>query len=242
MSAALYDAIVADLVAAGRGSLYAADANEPDPRYKGHGVRARQKQAIFKSYRRQINALSTDQSLALAKRLIHSGYGEQQHIALFILEPLSGYFVPEHFDQLDRFVRQLHGWSKIDSFTGSLLRDVLFAHPAEMLTLVETWNQEPDPWLRRASVVLFTRKVALSGQFNDAGLRFCHTLRHAPEDLVQKGVGWALKDMLKSDRPRLLNYIRDLREQGVSSTITLYALNDVSGDERKKILAVRKAT
>ena len=237
MTQALYDAIVTDLVEAGRGSLYAADANEPDPRYKGHGVRAQQKRNIFKQHRAAIQALPAASQLALATQLIESRYGEQQHIALFILEPLAANFTPDRFDTLDHFIRCLHGWSKIDGYIGSLLRDVLLSYPAELLKLVNQWNQDPDLWLRRASVVLITRKVAKSGTFNDSGLKFCDRLRHDPEDLVQKGVGWCLKDMLRSDKPRILHYVKDLRAQGVSSIITRYALKDLPAAERKEILA-----
>jgi 3-methyladenine DNA glycosylase AlkD len=132
----------------------------------------------------------------------------------------------------------LHGWSKIDSFTGSLLRDVLFLYPDGFVNLVRDWNQDTDMWLRRASVVLFTRKAAKSGDFNDFALEMCDNLKYAEEDLVQKGVGWALKDLMYSDKERIMDYVRELRAQGVSSVITLYAIKDLKGEERASFLSV----
>ncbi len=235
----LYSAIVADLVAAGERSPYPADANEPDPRYKSYGVRAAGKKAILKTHRAAIRALSQAERLALARQLIYSEVGEQQSVALAILEPLADYFTPERFGELDALVRQLHGWSKIDEYTGSLLREVLLRYPDPLLALAQTWNQDADLWLRRASVVLFTRKVAKTGRFTDQALALGETLLFDPEDLVQKGVGWMLKDLLKTDRPRLLAYVKDLRQRGVSSVITLYAIRDVKGAERAAVLAVK---
>ncbi len=233
----LYDAIVADLVTAGQHSPYPADANEPDPRYQSYGVRMPQVKQVIRTYKPAVRALTPPQKHTLANRLITSEVGEQQTVALAILQPLAAYFSADKLDELDALVRCLHGWSKIDAYTGSLLRDVLLNHPAAMLALVKKWNTDSDLWLRRASVVLFTRKIARTGTFNDTALALCHNLRHDSELLVQKGVGWSLKDMMHSDRPRIISYVRQLRREGVSSVITLYALKDIKGAERAEILA-----
>jgi 3-methyladenine DNA glycosylase AlkD len=233
----LYNSIVSDLETAGRDNQYRADADEPDPRYKSYGVRADGRKEIIRTHRKAIRGLQRQGQLELARKLIESEYGEQQGIALFILEPHAGYFSPDKFDQLDKYVRYLHGWSKIDSYTGTLLRDVLFRHPDEFINLVAQWNQDEDLWLRRASVVLFTRKVAKSGQFNDVALKFCENLVHDPEVMVQKGVGWSLKDLMRSDKQRIIDYVIDLRARGVSSVITLYAIKDIEGKERAEILS-----
>ncbi len=168
--------------------------------------------------------------------MIESEFGEQQSLALFILEPHYGYFTPDRFGELDHYVRCLHGWSKIDSYTGSLLRNILFEHPDELLEVVDRWNGDPDLWLRRASVVLFTRKVARSGRFTDVALDFCEALLEDAEPLVKKGVGWALKDLMRSDKDRIIEYVIDLRSRGVSSLITLYAIKDLKGEERARVL------
>jgi 3-methyladenine DNA glycosylase AlkD len=232
----IYDSIVADLEGAGRESAYQADATEPDARYKSYGVRADGKKRIIGSYKSAIRSLETQEQLGLAQKLIESEYGEQQSVGLFILEPFAYYFSPGKFEELDNYVRHLHGWSKIDSFTGSLLRDVLFLYPDEFVNLVRSWNQDEDLWLRRASVVLFTRKVAMSGRFNDIALELCGNLVDDPELLVQKGVGWSLKDLMRNDKERIANYVIELRARGVSSTITLYAIKDLKGEERAAIL------
>lgn len=233
----LHNLIVEDLEIAGKSSPYPADANEPDPRYKSYGVRAPAKKKIFAAHRSAIRTLSLQKQVELASLLIQSEFGEQQDIGLFILQKYPHYFSPERFPYLDNLVRCLHGWSKVDAFTGSLLRDVLFQHPREFKELVRTWNVHSDMWLRRASVVLFTRKVAKSGQFTDFALDMCNSLIYAEEDLVRKGVGWALKDMMRSDKERIKSYVQQLRNQNVSSVITLYAIKELKGQERADFLA-----
>jgi 3-methyladenine DNA glycosylase AlkD len=233
---ALHQRIVRDLVTASQGSRYAADANEPDPRYLGYGVRAVAMKALIAKHKAEIRALGLQDKLDLATTLIRSGYGEQKSVALHVLQQMSSYFTPNRFDLLDEQVRGLHGWSKIDGITGTLLKDVLERHPKELTKLVGRWNADDDLWMRRASVVLFTRKVARSGKYNDVALRHCENLKHDPEDMVRKGVGWSLKDLMRSDKKRVLAYVLSLRQQHVSSVITLYALRDIKGAERAKVL------
>lgn len=233
----LHVQITQDLEHAGEISLYSADANEPDSRYKSYGVRAAGKKQIFRTHRASIRQLEPHQQIELAEQLITSGFGEQQEIGLRVLEPFADYYSPSKFHEIDRLVRYLYGWSKVDAFTGSLLRDILFQHPSTFPSVVQTWNQESDQWLRRASVVLFTRKVANSGKFTDIALEMCNNLIHAPEDLVRKGVGWALKDLMRSDKNRIRDYVQQLRKQNVSRVIISYAIRDLKGQERIDFLA-----
>lgn len=183
---ALHASLVQQLVATGKGSPYKADANEPDPRYKSYGVRAAGKAAVIKAHRAEIKALSDEDKLALARKLIESGYGEQQSVGQFVLEQMPHYFDAGNLAIIDGFVRELCGWSKIDSFTGSLLKTLLYRCPDALVNLARQWNREPDLWLRRASVVLFTRRVAESGRFNDVALALCDNLVHDPEDMFAK--------------------------------------------------------
>lgn len=236
----LYRRIVGELESAGLGSPYAADANEPDTRYRGYGVRKPAMDALIRRHRNEIATLTTAQKLAFARRLIKSGFGEQKTVALFVLEQIADYFTPDRFSELDSLIRGLHGWSKIDAYTGSLLRDVLARHPHAFLELLDSWNRDSDPWLRRASVVIFTRKVAASGRYHAVALAHCDRLKHAEEDLVRKGVGWALKDLMRADKQRVLDYVVELRNQNVSSVITLYAMKELPAGERRRILALER--
>jgi hypothetical protein len=70
----------------------------------------------------------------------------------------------------DRYGDRLH------DFCWSILRVLLERHTDAMLELARRWNADSDPWLRRASVVLFTRKTGESGRFTDVALELCDNL------------------------------------------------------------------
>lgn len=232
----LQTAIATKLSVLGHGTPYVADANEPDPRYLGYGVRAPEMKKFVASLKPEFEVLDTVQKLELAKRLIASGYGEQKAVAIALLEKVPEQFPPERFGLLEELVGGLHGWSKIDSVTKLFLPTILDRHTQETIELLERWNVSDDRWLRRASVVLFTRKVAKAGLYQDVALRLCNTLINDNEHLVQTGVGWCLRDLMRWHKEEILPYVVALRRTGVSSKITLYALRDIKGDERKAIL------
>jgi 3-methyladenine DNA glycosylase AlkD len=120
------------------------------------------------------------------------------------------------------------------------MQPLIWRYRRETLELLEKWSRSPLKWKRRASVVTFTRKAAESGEFTEEVIHLCENLNRDKEDIVQKGVGWALKDNLRSAPDRIFPYIKDLRRRGVPSTIILYAIRDLRGVKRKEILMVKK--
>jgi 3-methyladenine DNA glycosylase AlkD len=117
---------------------------------------------------------------------------------------------------------------------------MLGKYPDEVFQLLWKWNQSSNQWKRRASVIVFTRSIATSGRFIDETLSLCQNLIWDKEDLVRKGVGWALKDTMRADKEKVLEYVKSLRRRGVSSVITLYAIKDLKGQEREEVLKIRK--
>ena len=85
-------------------------------------------------------------------------------------------------------------------------------------------------------MVAFVRKIGESGDFTNDALELCNNLIWDKEDYVRKGVGWALKDNMRSGKRRVLDYVKSLRRKGVSSVITLYAIRDLKGKEREEVL------
>lgn len=144
-----------------------------------------------------------------------------------------------HLPRIAVFVTSFDTWGKVDDFGTSVLQPLLLKDPASILPLVRQWNRSSNMWERRMSMVAFTRKVGESGRFTDECLALAENLVNDPEDLVQKAVGWALKDTLRGNHDKTLDYIKLLRKRGVSSVITLYAIRDLQGKEREDVLALK---
>ncbi|MGI6524564.1 MAG: DNA alkylation repair protein [Bdellovibrionota bacterium] len=207
--------------------------------YRSYGVKTSVRDRILKSYKRRISALSCKDSVALALLFYRDRVEETVLAGNFILQTNIDSLGVDHLAFLDRALNYFNSWSTIDDFCIDVLQPLLNRYPQEVLKLISNWNRSKNMWKRRASVVAFTRKCGESGKFTKPALALCENLLKDKEDLVRKGVGWCLKDVLRGDQEKVLQYVKDLRKRGVSSTITLYAIRDLKGAQRAEVLAIK---
>lgn len=208
--------------------------------YLTYGLKTSEFRKMLKEFRPRFLEYSLQERLDLAVQLLKEHVGELGHVGIHIVALSVGELGPGHFSFLDGLPDDFRSWSHVDHFCGDVMMPLLWKYREETLALVEEWSCSSIRWKRRASVVTFTRKIGESGEFTGEVLRLCENLVRDSEDIVQKGVGWALKDNLRSAPERVLPYIKDLRRRGVSSTIILYAIRDLKGAEREEVLSVKK--
>jgi 3-methyladenine DNA glycosylase AlkD len=206
------------------------------PGYNSLGIAAKDLERLLKQFRPEIKTLSCDDVFALALELYKNKNEDLTSAGNFVLANRPECIDASRLQFFDTALDYFCSWSTIDDFCITILRPVLFAYPVDTLKLLKQWNHSDNMWKRRASVVAFVRKVGESGLFTDQALQLCEELIWDTEDLVRKGVGWCLKDVMRGDKQTVLSYVRQLRQRGVSSTITLYALRDIRGAERAAIL------
>ncbi|MBN1223534.1 MAG: DNA alkylation repair protein, partial [Candidatus Aminicenantes bacterium] len=166
--------------------------------------------------------------------------GELGHVGLYIISLSIDELTPCHFPYLDGLPEDFRSWSHVDHLSLGVMQPLLEKYRKETLEVLREWSLSPIRWKRRASVVTFTREAAKEAKYTEEVLCLCNRLIWDTEDIVRKGVGWALKDNLRSAPDRILPYIKELRRQGVSSTITSYAIRDLKEPQRQEILAIKK--
>jgi 3-methyladenine DNA glycosylase AlkD len=219
---------------------------KPDRKFHKHneylcyGLKATDFRKILKEFQPRFLELPLKERLDLAARLLREHIGELGHIGIHILVLSKKELDPSHFGFIDRLCDHFRSWSHVDYLCLELVKPLLWKYREETLALLRKWNRSSNRFKRRASVVAFVRKVGESGELTEEVLRLCENLIRDREDIVQKGVGWALKDNLRSAPERVLSYIKDLRRRGVSSTIILYAIRDLKETEREEVLSVKK--
>jgi 3-methyladenine DNA glycosylase AlkD len=214
---------------------------DKDKDYETYGLSAPDYTALYGVFNQRFQALDLNERLRLADRWAKSGNSTLTHLGVHLLRlsVREGILGPAHFGFLDEFLENFRGWGNTDLFCGAVLQPLLEVYTGEVLSLLRRWNISENPWKRRASVVAFTRKTAESGEYIDVTLALCDNLIWDEEDLVRKGVGWALKDTMRADRERIVDYVKSLRRMRVSSTITLYAIRDLKGEERQRVLNIK---
>lgn len=240
------DALFAEIVTAleKRASPRTAHAGsrfDKNPDYIAYGLYAAEVRDFIRGFRSRFARLSPDQKLSLAERLYRAGIAELASVATHLIASCRDSLSPRDFGRLDRCLDHFHGWGTTDDFSVSVLGPLLRRYPATTLRLLTRWNRSPNRWKRRASVVAFVRKIGASGRCTDEALRLCDRLIWDRDDLVQKGVGWALKDTMRGNRRKDYQYIHHLRTVGGPATMTLYAMRDLRGRERSRLLKLRAA-
>ncbi|MFC1563675.1 DNA alkylation repair protein [candidate division KSB1 bacterium] len=219
---------------------------EPDRKYHRHdeyityGIGASAFREIIKNFHTRFLEIELKNRLDIAEKLCAENVGEICHTGIYIIAQSIKELDPSHFQVFDRITENFHSWSHVDHLSLDVLQPLLGIYKKDVLKLIESWSRSPVRWKRRASVVTFTRNAAKSAEYTDIVLKICSYLAFDREDIVQKGTGWALKDNLRSAPEKVVPFIKDLRRQGASSTVILYAVRDLKGIERKEVLAVKK--
>ena len=87
-------------------------------------------------------------------------------------------------------------WDLVDGLAGRV-RDLLLADPATMGPVLRRWARDPDRWLRRSAVIA---QLGARERTDTALLAEVVEVTAAdPEFFVRKAIGWALRDLTKTD-------------------------------------------
>ena len=237
MSNQLYQKIYSDLIK--HENKKAAEIDKKYHKYDGHrslGIKAGVLDKLLKQYKTEVKNLSCKEAFALAQMLYKDKIEDTILAGNFVLQNKIDCIGKSELPLLDKALDSFCSWSTIDDFCIDVLQPILLKYPNDMLRFLKKWNQSKSMWKRRASVVVFVRKVGESGKFTNEALALCENLIFDKEDLVQKGVGWCLKDVMRGDKKKVFEYVKKLRKRSVPATITLYAIRDLKGSERAEIL------
>ncbi len=204
-----------------------------------YGIKTPDLRQFMREHKTAWLALPITERLKLAGQLFASHNLEQGVVATNILNISLDALTPNDLQTLSNFVEDFTSWATVDDFGINVLQPLLLKFPDETIQLIKTWNQSPNPWKRRSSMVAFVRKIGKTGKYTDLCLTLAENLLHDEHDLVLKGVGWALKDCMRGDQEKVLNYVKELRRRGITSVITLYAIRDIKGNKREDILNIK---
>jgi 3-methyladenine DNA glycosylase AlkD len=105
---------------------------------------------------------------------------------------------------------------------------------------VAGWSAHRNLWVRRAAAVGLIPTIR-RGLGLDLAYRVARRLHPDREDLIQKAVGWMLREAGKSDQRRLERYLI-ANGPRIPRTSLRYAIERFPDARRREILAETKAT
>ena len=151
---------------------------------------------------------STDEAMRLANRLIRDPHLETKAVGIEVVSRYRRSFTPRLLTPWKRWLAQnlSANWATTDLICGTLIGPLLADHP-QLILLMRAWATHRNMWVRRAAAVALIPPMR-RGLALDEAYRVAELLHPDREDLIQKAVGWMLREAGKQDPQRLERYLR----------------------------------
>lgn len=132
---------------------------------------------------------------------------------------------------LDRYV---HNWAHCDGLALWLL-GASIANEAALVDKLDAWTRSKNRWKRRAAAVALVYS-AKRGEHTRGILRIARPLIEDADDMVQKGVGWLLKETYPERPKEVVRFLVANRER-TTRLVLRYAAEKMPAADRARVLA-----
>jgi 3-methyladenine DNA glycosylase AlkD len=200
--------------------------------------------AAVRTFARSIHARhqadwSIDEAMAFADALIVDRHLEAKALGIEVVARYRRDFAPRLLTAWKRWLAGNHSanWATTDAICGMLIGPLLLRHPA-LRPRLRGWSVDRNMWVRRASIVGLI-PCARRGESLDLLYAIAPRLHADREDLIQKAVGWSLREAGKTDRPRLERYLR-ANGTAIPRTTLRYAIERFPEVKRRGLLKATK--
>jgi 3-methyladenine DNA glycosylase AlkD len=179
-------------------------------------------------------------AVKFADALIRDPYLETKAIGVEVLARYRPAFTPPLLSTVKRWLARndAANWATTDSLCGMLIGPLLTAHPT-LIPAMRVWSRHPNLWVRRASAVALIPPIR-RGLGLDIAYEVATRLHADPHDLIQKAVGWMLREAGKRDRVRLERYLRQ-HGASVPRTTLRYAIERFPSARRRAVLLATRS-
>jgi 3-methyladenine DNA glycosylase AlkD len=134
---------------------------------------------------------------------------EEKILAVLLLENLDAQFGDREFRKFEGWLDRISSWADHDSLVHCLIAPCVVAEPSRIKKVL-SWANSPDRWHRRAACVAMIRGARIRMFFAEI-VKLSNSLLTDPDDMVQKGLGWLLRETAKYDPKRTVPYLMKIR-------------------------------
>ena len=145
----------------------------------------------------------------IADQLFCGSVLEEKIAAVFLLEDLDHEFGDEEFRLFDRWLDRISSWADHDGLVHYLIAPMVAAKPRR-IQAVFRWAKSRRRWRRRAACVALIQGSRQKLFFREV-VALSDTLLSDEDDMVQKGLGWLLRETAKFDAKRTVPYLMKIR-------------------------------
>lgn len=190
---------------AGRDNAAAMRAYMKD-RFPFFGIKAPERRALQQEHMARYGMPGIPELSAIARSAFAQPERELHYAAVDLLVKRAKKLGPEHLPLLEELVTTKSWWDTVDALAVHGVGAVLKNHPAAIEAWNERWIQSDNLWLNRTAILFQNRWK----QDTDQALLFTNIDRHAAHTdfFIRKAIGWALRELGKSDPGAVLEFVR----------------------------------
>ncbi|HEV2115498.1 MAG TPA: DNA alkylation repair protein [Terriglobales bacterium] len=175
-----------------------------------------------------------DYLLQVSDKLFRGRVVEEKVMAVLLLEKSVSQFGDRAFHLLEGWLDRVSNWDDHDALVHMLLGPLLVAEPRRA-RLALRWTRSKNRWRRRAAAVVLIRG-ARKEMFEREIRRVSDQLLRDKDEMVQKGLGWLLREWAKKTPARALPYLLRIRARA-SRLVLRTACEKLSAPQRAQVLA-----
>jgi 3-methyladenine DNA glycosylase AlkD len=179
---------------------------------KSHGWYTADLRRAARRSRREIQKeFGLDFLVKVADTLFSGTVLEEKIAAVFLLERLDAEFDDREFKLFESWLDRISSWADHDGLVHYLISPMVAAKPARVKNVFR-WAKSPNRWHRRAACVALIRGARAKMFFPEI-TKLANSLLADEDDMVQKGLGWLLRETAKFDARRTVPYLMKIRKQ-----------------------------
>jgi len=202
-----------------------------------YGVKTPVVKKISVEYWKEVKIFPKKKIFSLCEELLSSKFMEEAFVVSFWLPNMIDRLEPSDISVFKAWIeRYIDNWAKCDSFCNHTVGDLMQKYPIIVFE-VKNWAKSNCRWLRRASTVSLILPVRKGGFLKEV-FEIGDALLREEDDLVQKGLGWLLKEASRTHQEEVLDYV--LRNKMLMPRTTLRYAVELMPKELKTVAMKKK--
>lgn len=199
-----------------------------------YGVRSPQIQQVSREVYRAVKNLPVVQLDRFMDELWKSGKLEEGVVACHVYRRFARQCGRREFALFERWInRYVRNWAHTDGVSGWLIAASI-ANCPELIARLPAWTKSKNRWKRRAAAVSLLQE-AKQGRNTDRIFQICELLRDDSDEMVQKGIGWVLKETYPKKPREVLRFLEPWRSTA-PRLVLRYAAEKMTARDKKWLL------
>ena len=199
-----------------------------------YGIRGPELKAISRELYRALKAWPEADRNKLCTELWKSGKLEEGALVCYIYRRFDKQCGACEFKLFERWLdRYVHNWAHCDGLASWLLAASIANEPS-LIRELPPWTESQNRWKRRAAAVAMLQE-GKKGRHTGEILDIASRMMTDPDDMVQKGVGWLLKETYPKRPREVVAFLKPWRGRA-ARLLLRYAAEKMSAKDRAIVL------